>query len=257
MSGLSAGGIVGGIGRYDRNATWGVTTVTRCENHGNIIATENTKPIRSGGIAYELRMKNNLKDCYSDGNVFAKEECGGIVGYNDRGYIQNCYAIGELKTEYYDNYVGGISGKFFSPTGPTNSNQHSTIKNCFITNDTKFAFKGKPSSSKNDTQKCCGEQPKYPESFSNLQRFATVNDIKLDASWNPEVWEIKAGAYPKLKMASNFSKNSTPQSQPQVETKVEPVSLPTVDTKEYKPIELKPIQTHPHVIVPEELELEP
>ena len=41
------------------------------------------------------------------------------------------------------------------------------------------------------------------------------------------------------------------------ETKAEQRNKAPLDTKEYKPIELKPFQTHPKVVVPEELELEP
>ena len=345
--GINIGGIASSIGVFDRNAVWKVTTVERCENHGQLKSTNEIKAYKSGGIAANLRMENTIKDCYNDANIEAKQECGGIVGYNDRGYIENCYAIGEFKTEYYDSKVGGISGMFFSPIGPTKSNLHSTIKNCFITNDTKFSFKGKPSESKNSTLKCCSEEPTYKESYSNLQRFNSVSDIKLDASWNPEVWEIKSGAYPKLKMASKVSNNSASNNQPKVETpkeekpavkesvpesksvetkpveqkpaevkpadekpaeqpaeqpakaeapvvktseqpgkvdasvvkpvevkpaegkaveekipekvetKIESVTKPSVDTKEYKPVELKPFQTHPKVVVPEELELEP
>ena len=297
IMGMNIGGIASFIG----------ATVAKCENHGQLKSTAEIKAYRSGGIASRLGMKATIKDCYNDANIEAKEECGGIVGSNDRGYIENCYAIGEFKTEYYDSKVGGISGMFFSPIGPTKSNLHSTIKNCFITNDTKFSFKGKPSNSKNGTNKCCSEEPTYKESYSNLQRFNSVSDIKLDASWNPEVWDIKAGAYPKLKMASNVSNNSVPNNQPKVETPkeepktevkdstltqvetkpaeskpaettttqpqkpvetnkiesapfqttTEPEKKVTVDTKEYKPVELKPFQTHPNVIVPEELELEP
>ena len=318
IMGMNIGGIVSFIG----------ASVARCENHGKLKSTEEIKAYRSGGIASRLGMKSTIKDCYNDANLEAKEECGGIVGSNDRGFIENCYAIGEFKTEYYDSKVGGISGAFFSPIGPTSSNLHSTIKNCFITNDTKFSFKGKPSDKKNGTNKCCSEEPTYKESYSNLQRFNSVSDVKLDASWNPEVWEIKAGAYPKLKMASKVSNNSAPNNQPKVETpkeepktevkdsapaqvetkpaeskpseakpsenkpveekpvevkpsetketqpvekpventkaesasvqtKAETEASPAFDTKEYKPIELKPIKTHPNVVVPEELELEP
>lgn len=201
--GMFAGGIVSLVGV--EGTTWGVTAVARCENHGAVKSTAEIKCYTGGGIACNLKMQNSIKDCYNDANVEAREWCGGIVGNNDKGYIQNCYAIGEFKTESYDSKVGGIAGMFFAPTGPVGSNQYATIKNCFITGDTKFKFKGKPSTDKNETHKCCGEEPKYKESFSNLQYFASASDIKLDSSWNADVWEIKAGAYPKLKMAHGLS----------------------------------------------------
>ncbi len=312
IMGMTIGGIGSNIG----------ATVSRCENHGLLKSTEEIKAYRSGGIASRLGMKATIKDCYSDVNIESKEECGGIVGSNDRGYIENCYAIGEFKTEYYESKVGGITGSFFSPISSREENLHSTIKNCFITNDTKFSFKGKSIDNPNGTNKCCSEEPTYKESYSNLQRFNSVSDIKLDDSWNPDVWEIKAGSYPKLKMASKVSNNSTSNNQPKVETPKEetktevkdstpaqvetkpaeskPVEVkpsenkpveeksvetqevqpekpaentktetvpvktkpesekrPSFDTKEYKPIELKPFQTPTQVIVPEELELEP
>ena len=279
ITGMNIGGIVSFIG----------ATVERCENHGQLKSTDEIKAYRSGGIASRLGMKSTIKDCYNDANLEAKEECGGIVGSNDRGYIENCYAIGEFKTEYYDSKVGGISGAFFSPIGPTSSNLHSTIKNCFITNDTKFSFKGKPSDKKNGTHKCCSEEPTYKESYSNLQRFNSVSDIKLDDSWNKDVWEIRAGAYPKLKRESyviggvvyytessgdidisNDGKtevievapdiksveNSNAESAP-VQTKAGTETRPAFDTKEHEPIKLNNYQTHPKVVVPEELELEP
>ena len=307
VMGMNIGGIASSIGVYDRNAVWKTTSVLRCENHGQLKSTNEVKAYKSGGIAANLRMENSIKDCYSDANIEAKEECGGIVGYNDRGYIENCYAIGELKTEYYESKVGGISGMFFSPTGPTKSNQHSTIKNCFITGDTKFSFKGKSKGSKNDTHKCCSEEPTYKESYSNLQRFNSVSDIKLDSSWNPEVWAFSAGSYPIIKrdviggvVYSYESVNESPieenkeveednstskavetqavenkiseeikEAQPEKpvednkteifpeKTKLEEEKQSSYDTNEHKPIELKPIQTHPNVKVPEELELEP
>ncbi len=50
--------------------------------------------------------------------------------------------------------------------------------------------------------------------------------------------------------SSNNSSSSTSSPSPKKNTA-------NYDTREYKPIELKPIKTHPKVIVPEELELEP
>ena len=342
VMGMNIGGIASTIGIYSKYALWKVTSVTRCENHGELKSSNEVKAYKSGGIAANLRMQNSIKDCYSDANVTAKEECGGIVGYNDRGYIENCYAIGELKTEYYDSKVGGISGMFFAPTGPSSSKEYATIKNCFITNDTKFSFKGKPSDSKNGTNKCCSEEPTYKESYSNLQRFNSVSDIKLDSSWNPEVWDIKPGCYPIIKrdviggVVHSYttieqtqeqkinntnsipvetkteetkptvsqpieskpaekqpaeiksedvkpSENAKPAAEPAKNTNeksegpkpaAEPANEPNnksedtqskpentnkavLDTKEYKPVELKPFKTHPNVVVPEELELEP
>ncbi len=301
VMGMSIGGIASSIGVFDRNAVWKTTTVARCENHGELKSTDIIKAYKSGGIAANLRMQNTIKDCYSDANITAKEECGGIVGYNDRGYIENCYAIGELKTEYYDSKVGGISGMFFAPTGPTSSKEYSTIKNCFITNETKFSFKGKPSDKKNGTQKCCSEEPTYKESYSNLQRFNSVSDIKLDSSWNPDVWSISPGTYPRIKrdviggVVHSYESTEEPQKEnssplkpaetqhqnnnsevkqaennitqlektvestmtDSVRTKEESVNKQSIDTKEYKPVNLKPFKTHPKVVVPEELELEP
>lgn len=245
IMGMNIGGIASSIGIFDKYAVWKTTTVTRCENHGQLKSTEEIKAYKCGGIAANLRMENTIKDCYNDANIEAKQECGGIVGYNDRGYIENCYAIGEFKTEYYDSKVGGISGMFFSPTGPTKSNLHSTIKNCFITNDTKFSFKGKPSDKKNGTNKCCSEEPTYKESYSNLQKFNSASDIKLDASWNPEVWEIKTGAYPKLKMASKVSNNSASNNQPKVETPKEEKPAVKESVPESKSVETKPVEQKP------------
>ena len=256
IMGMNCGGIASSIGIFGKYAVWGVTSVARCENHGTIKTTDQIKCYKAGGIAANHRMENTLKDCYNDGNIEAKEECGGIVGYNDRAYIDNCYAIGNLKTEYYDSRVGGITGMYFSPTGPVNSGKHSMVKNCFITSDTKFAFKGKPDDRKNNTHKCCSEEPTYKESYSNLQYFASASDIKLDSSWNSDVWEIRSGAYPKLKMANalvNKINVNTPN-------KVE-------ETKEEKPVQEAPAQKvqvqdnqvneTPQIVVPEELELEP
>ena len=243
--GTIKGMTIGGIGSYIG------ATVSRCENHGLLKSTEEIKAYRSGGIASRLGMKATIKDCYSDVNIESKEECGGIVGSNDRGYIENCYAIGEFKTEYYESKVGGITGSFFSPISSREENLHSTIKNCFITNDTKFSFKGKPGDNPNGTNKCCSEEPTYKESYSNLQRFNSVSDIKLDDSWNPDVWEIKAGAYPKLKMVSTVLNNLDPNDQPKVET---PKEEPKTEVKNSAPaqVETKPAESKPAEVKPVE-----
>ena len=333
--GQFSGGIAYAIGVLDKNTNWGVTSVTRCENHGELKTSAEIKCIECGGIACDLRMYNYLTDCYNDANAEGKERCGGIVGNNDRAYIQNCYAIGQFTTGEYNTHVGGIVGRFFPPK---NSKENTVVKDCFVTSDTKLKYKSKINK-KNNTNGCIGEEPEYKDCFSNLQYFASASDIKLNSSWNPEVWEIKAGSYPKLKMASKVSNNSTSNNQPKVEspkeekpavkesvpeaksleskpveqktaeekpaevkaveqpakadvpevkpaeqpvkveaqevksaeqpvkadvpevkpseTKGEPKNKAPLDTKEYKPVELKPFQTHPKVVVPEELELEP
>ena len=325
--GKFTGGIAALIGVYGKNEKWGLASVTRCENHGELKTSAEIVCIECGGIACDLKMNNYLTDCYNDANAEGKERCGGIVANNDRAYIQNCYAIGQFTTGKYNTHVGGIAGRFFPPK---NKQENTVIKDCFITSDTKLKYKSKIDK-KNNTNGCIGEEPDYKDCFSNLQYFASASDIKLNSSWNPEVWNIKAGSYPKLKrdvkvgvvnnnkkveeMPKNEVKKETSSSEPTLvkpednkqteakatevkpveetkptiekpatqpakvespevkpieqpvkdetpeikpaETKVEANNKAPLDTKEYKPIELKPFQTHPKVIVPEELELEP
>ncbi len=303
--GKFTGGIASLIGVYGKNEKWGLASVTRCENHGELKTSAEIVCIECGGIACDLKMNNYLTDCYNDANAEGKERCGGIVANNDRAYIQNCYAIGQFTTGEYNTHVGGIAGRFFPPK---NKQENTVIKDCFITSDTKLKYKSKINK-KNNTNGCIGEEPDYKDCFSNLQYFASVSDIKLDSSWNPEVWAITPGSYPIIKrdviggvVYSYESVNESPkeenkevkednstvkpvetqavenkipvetkEAQPEKsaentkteaapapeKTKPEAEKKPSFDTKEYKPIELKPIQTHPNVKVPEELELEP
>ena len=75
-------------------------------------------------------------------------------------------------------------------------------------------------------------------------RVALVWDGKTpisDSSSNSSVKEA-----PKAETSSNNSSSTTQQK-----------NSASYDTKEYKPVQLKPIKTHPKVVVPEELELEP
>ena len=242
--GKHSGGIASIVCKSDRNTIFDTTIVERCINHGTLKFNDNIKGYRCGGIAADLS-RSTIKDCYNDANVESKEDCGGIVGYSTGGNIQNCYSIGELKTETYDTHVGGIAGGYFPPTGSVQSRKYSVIKDCFITSDTKFVFNGKPLREKNATHKCIGEEPTYKESFSNLQKFNSVSDIKLDSSWNPDVWEINAGAYPKLKMANALLNKTNANTSIQREEKLEE-----------KPFQETPVSDTQKIVVPEELELE-
>ncbi len=82
------------------------------------------------------------------------------------------------------------------------------------------------------------------EGYDKGFRVALVWDGKTpisDSSSNSSVKEA-----PKAETSSSNSSSTTQQK-----------NSASYDTKEYKPVQLKPIKTHPKVVVPEELELEP
>lgn len=62
--------------------------------------------------------KGEIVDCYTTGNISSTGDeniVGGIVGYNDQGSVNNCYAIGHVEaatlTENSTSCAGGIIGK--------------------------------------------------------------------------------------------------------------------------------------------------
>lgn len=97
-----AGGIVG-------NNDESICIITRCYNTGNITAINEREWSEAGGITGSN--SGTVTDCYNTGTVEVSgvkggKVGGGIAGYNNTGYISNCYNIGSIIGET----TGGIAG---------------------------------------------------------------------------------------------------------------------------------------------------
>jgi hypothetical protein len=65
--------------------------------------------------------KGIITNCYSAGSVWASYYVGGLVGWNWGGTITNCYWIGSVRGDWY---VGGLVGRNYT---------YGTLNNCYST----------------------------------------------------------------------------------------------------------------------------
>lgn len=101
----------------------GTLTVSGCKNTADL----NASGICGGviGVAYctmDREAHLTVENCRNDGNLTAKEHIGGIAAYfNNAGNttrdadvvkVQNCVNTGDLTTESYNSFAGGIVGGF-------------------------------------------------------------------------------------------------------------------------------------------------
>jgi len=92
------GGVVG-YNSHDRSL------VEYCYSASNVTATDNDKSIVGGVVGENYR--GFIEHCYATGNVEGLCYTGGIIGYNEAGWIANCYAAGKINGRYN---LGGIAG---------------------------------------------------------------------------------------------------------------------------------------------------
>ena len=85
----SADAYAGGLAGYNAGGN-----ITNCYATGEVSATDSSSACAGGLVG---RNYSNITNCYATGEVsatgstYAKAYAGGLVGYNDRGSITNCY----------------------------------------------------------------------------------------------------------------------------------------------------------------------
>lgn len=108
------GGIIGVCGSG--------ASITKCVNHGNIIGSGLSLGGTAGIVGHNF--DTTINNCFNYGNVVAKENVAGIVGYaqNSNGYITNCENFGKITGCVA---VAGISG--YNRTSITSCKNHGEI----------------------------------------------------------------------------------------------------------------------------------
>lgn len=113
------GNFVGGITGFNSSK------ISCCSNSGSISSSS----FNFGGIAgknfSEMFSSALIINCYNTGNVSCEsrgDNGGGIVGYNDRATVENCYSSGKINGP--GSQVSGLIGD------NTNSSE-SIVKNCY------------------------------------------------------------------------------------------------------------------------------
>ena len=112
----------------DRNQCGGIvgyidTSLGTVENC-NFGGTVNTEGGNVGGIAGAMNGESTIKDCIVTGKVSGNQWTGGIVGWQEAGYIKSCTLENAIIVG--TKYTGGITG--FMPAG--------TIEGCILTKTT-------------------------------------------------------------------------------------------------------------------------
>ena len=168
-------------------------------------------------------------------NSYGKVQSVGLKKPNAWGIYDMSGNVSEFCLDFYDSYskkevtdpLGRDSGVvgWDSHTLRGGSYEHADV-HCRSASRTKL----------DPTQRSRG-------SFTGF-RVALVWDGKTPISDSSSNGSVKEA--PKAETSSNNSNSTTHQK-----------NSASYDTKEYKPVQLKPIKTHPKVVVPEELELEP
>ena len=117
-------GVVGGfVGSNNGN-------ISRSYSKDRVTAASDNDVGSVGGFAGENR--KTISDCYSLGDILAVSYngkvllTGGFVGDNNKGELNNCYAVGNVRGIHY--WSGGIAGK-----------NSGTIKNCFALGSMVYA----------------------------------------------------------------------------------------------------------------------
>lgn len=87
----------------------GGSGITLCYSTGDVDGSGGTN---IGGFAGS---GGNLTRCYSTGNVIGNSRVGGFVGYQSSNLLQ-CYAVGQVSSPIFGDYVGPLIGYRWSGT---------------------------------------------------------------------------------------------------------------------------------------------
>lgn len=102
-----SGGIVGTVSGYRASGK-----ISKCVNYGSISGTNSV-----GGILGQMDCSAKVTDCYNRGNATSSAwKVAGIVGYLEKGSVENCYTTGV--TTGRDNHA--VIGKKEKPSKTTN-----------------------------------------------------------------------------------------------------------------------------------------
>lgn len=175
------------------------------------------------GILADTAIKTTFKNCYTSGTVFgttgngqvtlAYDFCvGGIVGYSESSYFENCYSLSDISLEYtvMNLYAaGGISGQ----------SKDSEYSYCYAVTNFEETFIGYGNtegmsiytgglignSISNDTFNYCYFADSYesavglPQENPQSTKALTNNELKLQSSYEgfdfENVWEMEENGY--------------------------------------------------------------
>ena len=187
------GGLIGHTAGYNNKDLDRINKRVRINKSyatGNI---NNSGTSATGGlIGYaEKESQINVEDSYFTGNLSGSANVGGLLGKVVNANISDSYVTGHISgtpTFHGDVKTGGLVG---SADGIIH------IKNSYFNNQTTgqtAAVGNKPASNFKDTSVTTAE----------------MKQKDLYGSWDPKVWDIKDGAYPKLRPYVPNNSNPNP-----------------------------------------------
>lgn len=124
----SKGSMVGGlIGRQSNTSNtdsvgW---IISGCSARGTVTSSVE----RTGGFVGLANLKARIVSSWADGSVNGKDYCGGFVGLNYGGIIEDCYALGDVSSPL-NKYVGGFVGQN-GVSFLRDESKASVIRNCY------------------------------------------------------------------------------------------------------------------------------
>ena len=99
-----------------------IEKIEKCYNTGDLISEDTNE--KAGLVGKISKFGNTIKDCYNKGNI---KNGSGLIGVINDGEsainIINCYNEGEI-TSKSKEYIGGIIGRIYVPTGSKIENTH-------------------------------------------------------------------------------------------------------------------------------------
>lgn len=149
-----------------------------------------------GGIA--AHNTGNVVNCYNHGNITSTyNNAGGIVGYNQGGYVGYCYNTGEvvLTTSEEDARHGGVVG-YNDPGDRTDD----TVKGSFCLNNTDFSIGqvGATTSTGTLNTNVCYSSYLTSETFVTTMNngAATYNSVYSSRAIDACTWVYNENGYP-------------------------------------------------------------
>ena len=169
---------VGGVVGYNSG------TVKNCYNTGTVTGTDDY----AGGVVG--LNDGNVTGCYNTGSVKGPDSVsgsyvGGVVGYNIRGTVENCYNIGEVSG---NSYVGGVVGY---------NDSSASVANCYYQQHDPAIF-GIGGTTADDTTTVA----KTAEQFASGEVAWLLENGQADGSsqvWGQNIKDGKKDNYPQLR----------------------------------------------------------
>jgi len=210
ISARSNGGFGGIVGKNSADID-----IKNSHNSGNINVLGN-KAVAGGLIGYDFGDSTTISGSYATGNVNNLHIAGGLIGNASKVNIENSYFSGNVSGNVnVGGLVGDIDGlysliniKDSYVTGKVDGNAKTGglvgsvegsihIRNSYFNNETTgqtVAVSGRPASVFQDASVTTAE----------------MKQKDLYGGWDPTVWDIKDGAYPKLRPYDRTSQQNNP-----------------------------------------------